>query len=288
MANQQIAHVLFPFDFSSQGEQAVPFVASLAAAFGAKVTLYSVVPPVWDMSLAATGPVVGDSVTDWVRELKARLDRALPSAFPGVTVERVVESGDPALRIVAFAESSGADLIMMPTHGAGPYRSLLLGSVTAKVLHDAKCAVWTAAHAETQKAAHAPRTVLCALDGTPSNPALLRWAAAFCGAVGATLKLLHVVPPISDFLTISGEQSLQDRFRDHATDKVMALQRAAGVEAPLRVAVGEIAATITEHARQEHADLVLIGRGASQSTLGRLRTHAHSIIQRAPCPVVSV
>jgi hypothetical protein len=29
------------------------------------------------------------------------------------------------------------DLIMMPTHGVGTFRSFLVGSVTAKVLHDA-------------------------------------------------------------------------------------------------------------------------------------------------------
>ena len=32
---------------------------------------------------------------------------------------------------------------MMPTHGCGPLRRFLLGSVTAKVLHDVSTAVWT-------------------------------------------------------------------------------------------------------------------------------------------------
>ncbi len=54
--------------------------------------------------------------------------------------------GDPAQVITAFAHTQGVDLIMMPTHGYGPFRRLLLGSVTAKVLHDAECPVWTAVH----------------------------------------------------------------------------------------------------------------------------------------------
>jgi hypothetical protein len=45
---------------------------------------------------------------------------------------------------------------------------------------------------------------------------------------------------------------------------------------------------VTEEARQEAADLIVIGRGSIQTTLGRLRTHAYAIVQRSPCPVVSV
>jgi nucleotide-binding universal stress UspA family protein len=52
--------------------------------------------------------------------------------------------------------------------------------------------------------------------------------------------------------------------------------------------VGEIVTTITEEARQEGADLIVLGRGPMHETLGRLRTHAHGIIQRSPCPVLSV
>ena len=288
MSDQLIKHILFPFDFSLQARQTAAFVGTLAAQCGAKVTLFSVVPPVWDVSLAATGPVEGETVDDWMRDLKARLAQALLEELAGVNVERVVDSGDPALVIADFAHACGVDLVMMPTHGTGPFRSLLLGSVTAKVLHDAKCPVWTAAHAETQKALRLPKTILCALDGTPGNHALLQWAARFGAGVGASLKLLHVVTPISDWLSLPSEQALQDSRRERAAEKIAAIQRAAGVEAPLRVAVGEIAATVTEEARQEGADIVVIGRGSLQSTLGRLRTHALGIIQRAPCPVVSV
>jgi nucleotide-binding universal stress UspA family protein len=54
------------------------------------------------------------------------------------------------------------------------------------------------------------------------------------------------------------------------------------------VAIGDIAATVNEHAREEDADLILIGRGSLQAPLGRLRTHAYGIIQRSRCPVLSV
>ena len=56
-----------------------------------------------------------------------------------------------------WAKANQIDLIMMPTHGYGRFRALLLGSVTAKVLHDADCPVWTAVHRE-EVMAHPPET----------------------------------------------------------------------------------------------------------------------------------
>jgi nucleotide-binding universal stress UspA family protein len=54
------------------------------------------------------------------------------------------------------------------------------------------------------------------------------------------------------------------------------------------VAVGEIVNTVVEEASREQADLVIIGRGAISESFGRLRTHAFGIVQRSPCPVLSV
>ena len=231
---------------------------------------------------------MGDDPTEWKRELQCRLNQALVGELAGVPVERVADSGDPAMRAVRFAESHGVDLIMMPTHGLGLFRSLLVGSVTSKVLHDATCPVWTAAHTETQRAGGLPKIILCAIDGTPGTPALLQWAAGFSADCGAALKLLHVVAPITDMPALESERARQDQYRQQEHMRVASIQRDAGVEAPLRVAVGEIVPTVAEEARQENADLVIIGRRSLSEPFGRLRTHAFGIIQRSPCPVLSV
>ena len=68
------------------------------------------------------------------RDMEARLKDAFVKEFADLNVDRVAEIGDPAETITRYAHTQGADLIMMPTHGYGPFRSLLLGSVTAKVL----------------------------------------------------------------------------------------------------------------------------------------------------------
>lgn len=283
-----IKHILFPFDFSGQGSHVAPFVRAMATRFNAKVTLYSVVPPTWELPPAGMRPLIGDNPAEWTGSLHAQLEEALTDDLAGIAVERVADSGDPAFRIRAFADTHGVDLIMMPTHGLGLFRGFLMGSVTAKVLHDAKCPVWTAAHAEAQRSSVLPRRVLCAVDGTPKTPALLQWAGAFSAGVGATLTLLHVVGRITDGPFLASERELQEEIRKRAHDRIDSMQRSAGVNSPLRVAVGEIGPTVTEEARQEHADLVIIGRGAISEPFGRLRTHAFGIIQLSACPVLSV
>ena len=111
-------------------------------------------------------------------------------------VGRVAMLGDPTKAITDFAHAEGVDLIVMPTHGYGPFRRLLLGSVTAKVLHDAECPVWTSAHLEKQPRPDQAvcRNILRAVDGTPSSVALMEWAGKFSRDAGATPRLVHVAP----------------------------------------------------------------------------------------------
>ena len=285
-----VKHILFPFDFSQPGILAVRFVRTTAARFGAKITLLGVVPPVWDMPTPLGAPLPPPIDTkDQTQGMKARLDAALTEELSGLPVERAVEHGDPAIKIAEYAQNNAVDLIMMPTHGFGVFRNLLIGSVTAKVLHDAKCPVWTATHAEEQHAKDGPRTVLLAVDGTSKTPELAQWAAEYSRGLGASLRILHVVPPLSDWLSLPSEREIQEQAREAARSKVEGQLKSAGIgDIPARIAVGPIVDTVTEEARQEGADLVIIGRGTLAAPLGRLRTHAYSIIQTSPCPVVSV
>jgi nucleotide-binding universal stress UspA family protein len=283
-----IARILFPFDFSAQCTQTAPAVRAMAARLGATVTLCSIVPPIWETPPEGMGRFAGDDPATWKHDLQARLVGALEEELAGIEVERVADVGDPAIRIRSIADERKADLIMMPTHGRGTFRALLVGSVTSKVLHDAACPVWTAVHTEAQSHLGAPRTILCAVDGHDRTPDVLRWTADFGASLGATIRLLHVVQPISDWTSLASERSLQEGVRQAAEARVASMQRDAGIVAPLDVVVGEIDTAVAEHARLSHADVVIVGRGAVAGNFPRLRAHTFAIIQRSPCPVLNV
>ena len=286
----RIKHVLFPVDFSDRCQGAIPFVDQMARRFGAKITLLSVCPPVWYNSLPDGGaPIVIDE-GELRADLEGRLKAFLANDFTGLTVQAIAELGDPADSITRFAHTEGVDLIMLPTHGYGPFRRLLLGSVTAKVLHDAQCPVWTGAHMEGPPALDhlAGRTVICAVDATPRSSPLMEWAAEYSKASGASLRLLHVVTGAESWPERALDREFEEALRQQAREAIEKLQRSVGVNAPLCIGGGEIATGVREEAQRHGADLIVIGRGILHETLGRLRTHAHSIIRQAPCPVISV
>jgi nucleotide-binding universal stress UspA family protein len=291
MIELSISHILFPYDFSTQGQLAAAYVRALAARVGARVTLFSVVPPAFASVPAAMGGEAlhaGAQSTGWKHALQCQLDRALLDELDGIDVDRVADCGDAGLRIGDFAHNHAVDLVMMPTHGLGLFRAMLSGSVTSKVLHDVRCPVWTAVHAETQHTPVIPRSILCAVEATTEGVSLLQYAALLSKKVGASLSVLHVVEPISDWPSLARERELQEQVRDTAEQAVASMLASTRVEAHSRVVIGDIVTRAAEAAREQHADLLIVGRGAIAEPFGRFRAHSFGIIEQSPCPVLSV
>jgi nucleotide-binding universal stress UspA family protein len=282
-----IQHILFPVDFSDRCHGAVPFVEEMARRYNAKVTLLSVA------NISHTGGFEGIALIDPEEAratLKNQLETSFRDSFRGIQTERVAQVGDPAATIVEFADGNKVDLIMMPTHGYGPFRQMLLGSVTAKVLHDTRCPVWTTAHTgDTPDRVHlALRKLVCAVDGTEASVPLMRWAAWFAKSLGSNLRLVNAVPGIEAWPERQIDKEFEETMRQNARRHIQDLERSADIDVPVCVGAGTVPDVVREEALQHGADLVIIGRGALQSTLGRLRTHAYGIIRHAPCPVLSV
>jgi nucleotide-binding universal stress UspA family protein len=190
---------------------------------------------------------------------------------------------------VDCARREEAGLIVMPTHGYGPFRRMLLGSVTAKVLHDADCPVWTTTHAEAPPSGEAAlKRILCAIDLSPSVAAL-SWSAQLAAEFGAELTLVHALAEL-DPRTEGYHFSPEWRkfLVDNAETEIGALQHKAGTRAEVVLTLGPAPEMICEEARKAEVDLLVIGRGADAGILGRLTGHAYSIIRQSPCPVVSV
>jgi nucleotide-binding universal stress UspA family protein len=286
--------ILFPVDFSAQCRAVVPSVKSMAEKFGAEVIVMHVVglPPNWFGSpegAAWTALINADRLRV---EARVALDRFIAQEFSGplppVTWE--LAEGDAAHQIVDYAQDDGADLIMMPTHGYGPLRALLLGSTTAKVLHDAHCPVWTGVHAG-QAAAHAPgrwKRMLCAVDTGDKDLGTLRWAAGFAKEQELELRLVHVVVGVDSLLAKDRDPGLYEFLFNVAREGLAKLQAEAGTNFEACVLPGSIAYAVHQSAIGHDADLIVIGRGVIQKTLGRLRSSAYSIIRAAPCPVISI
>ena len=193
----------------------------------------------------------------------------------------------PALVISEYARKEHVDLIMMPTHGHGPFRRLLLGSVTAKVLHDAECPVWTDVHEERSLMRAGCNAVLCAVDCGLEAVTSIQWAAEFASSYGAQLTLVHAIPALAG-PTPAADRRFRKYLADHARAHIDDLQQKAGTTARVCVEGGKIAETVRNAALQHAADLIVIGQGCLHETLGGLRSNAYAIVRESPCPVVRV
>jgi nucleotide-binding universal stress UspA family protein len=279
-------NILYPIDFSARCRAIVPHVGAACDRWNASLTLVHFVhiPPLAYGTPDA--PVVFDFPLDDVRK---SADQGLADfaarEFPGMAVKAVVEEGDPGLCIASFAQESKIDLIMMPTRGRGRFRAALLGSTTAKTIHEATCAVWTDAHCEHGHRDHtAWDTIICAIDTDDEGQRLIRTAADLTRGTKAIVYLAHAVP--ANFLpSLDADAEL---VQDEAMQKIVEMQTKAKTYFLVCTAAGPIT-EVLRHAVQSHrADLVLIGRGVLPRFAGSLRSEVYSIVRNMPCPVLSI
>jgi len=292
----QIKTVLFPTDFSKSSESAASHVAGLAHATHAKVHLLNVVPwlPSWH---GASEPyfVVSDEA---LRQLEAdrktaeilcleKLQTVRQRHFRDVECDCLTKIGGVAKSIVDCAQETAADLIMMPTHGLGSPRPFLIGSVTARVLHDVRCAVWTSPHPIELSSFRPYRQIICAVDFRLLPLELLIRASEVAELFHSHLSLVSAIPCPSSDANAQGRKSvrlLKEETASALHDQLEELH----IDAPLHVLEGSIGDVIRRVAAMEDADLVVIGRGHLDEQMGQLRTHAYEIIWSSPCPVLSL
>lgn len=266
--------ILFPADFSKRCEGAARAVRTMARQFRAEVTALHVVEVA---SANSTFEVLAARARD-------RMDQLVAQELEGCKVVQFVERGDPAQVILSYVRNGNFDLVMMPTHGYGPFRRYLLGSVTAKILHDASSSVWTCAHLETWPTAEnlGIRNVLGAVDLGPRSAAVLAQASQMAERFQAKLTAVHVVPEARWI------EEWRKKARKGIPEQIQKLLPATGPSADIEILEGSPASALPDASDRLNADLIVIGRTHAPETGGYLGANAYAIIARSPCPVLSV
>jgi nucleotide-binding universal stress UspA family protein len=280
--------ILFPVDYSDPCRAVVPYVRDMAEHFGAELSLLHAYGA---EALAYSELPIADP--DLPAEAHAheqdRLRCFAKEMFPGQHVDLFTEVGEPGAAIHSVVQHQGADLVMLSTHGRGPVRRFLLGSVTAKVLHDLSTAVWTGVGSHL--ADHAPsvpcKSVLCALDDSEEAETVLRAAASVACAYNARLSLVRVLEPPPPTLEFDFGLYRKDML-DAAGAALQELKTRLGLDAPHAVIEAAIADGVREAAVRRQADLIVTGRGHAQNTFSRMWSSLYPIVRESPCPVLSI
>jgi nucleotide-binding universal stress UspA family protein len=138
--------ILIPTDFSEDAERAIHTARQLLAPLAPEARLILLHAFNLPIEYTAYGPIptsvhyLQDTGLDAERRLQEMTDRL---AVEGIAVDWAAREGDPSVVIVEEAESRGADLIAMGTHGRSGLRHLLLGSTAERVVQHARCPVMT-------------------------------------------------------------------------------------------------------------------------------------------------
>lgn len=279
--------VVFPVDYSDPCNAAVPYVKEIVERFDTELSL---VHAYGSESLPGNEIVFADpSLAAKAQESELARLREFAGSFQPRRVETVVQLGDPGSVIDNLIRHQQTDLVMLPTHGRGLVRRMLLGSVAAKVLHDTSAAVWTA----TPDALRAPskpyKSVLCAVDLSNQEEAqvVVKGAAWIASAYGAKLSLVNILELTPMAIEVD-YAAFHSALREAADVQLRELKASLGVDAPHNTAEGAVSVAIREEAARTNADLVVTGRGSQQGTMGRLWSNLYQIVREAPCPVLSV
>ena len=165
-----IKKILVPVDGSEHSVKAVELASDLASKYDAEIVLIHVLlrghmPDGLKKALeieVGKRAAGGDNVVNLPQEIMARVgskeDTQLSIEelnFVGkyvlshvaaicqdkgiAKVERRVEEGDPAKVIIKTAEDTNADMIVLGNRGLSDFQGMLVGSVSHKVSHHAKC-----------------------------------------------------------------------------------------------------------------------------------------------------
>jgi nucleotide-binding universal stress UspA family protein len=139
--------ILTAVDFSDMSRDVLRFARRLAAVSpGAHLVVAHIVldPLRQPYTVEAVGVDWVRLKEEWMADARQRLEELTTAEglTPG-SFSSVVVMGRPAEDIVAVARDRSADVIVIGTHGYGPVKHLILGSVAERVLRQAECPVLT-------------------------------------------------------------------------------------------------------------------------------------------------
>jgi len=242
-------------------------------------------------------PVDTTAIDDDIRKQAERnLETAAERlAGPGRSVETAVATGRAADVILALADQTDADLIVLGSRGHGTLKTMLLGSVSAEVVDHAHAPVLVARSPSVDR-------VVFAWDGSSCAEKAARvltdWG-PFANAEVHVLSVADAEPPWWVETGIVSEEAAAEAYEEaaepsrHQHDQLaqdMADRlREAGLKVVPERCDGDPAAQIVRVAQSQEADLVVMGTHG-RSGLARLLVGsvARNVLLHASCSVLVV
>ena len=286
-----IRNILYLTDFSAPSESALPFAISIARGYGAAIHgLHVVLPEAMSYATPETLALAMDAQDEYARIEKQRLESQLAGVAHEVNIVRDVSVWHA---VEEASRSCAADMIVLGTHGRTGTQKLFLGSIAEDIFRRSPVPVLTigpSAHVGMHNGGRF-HCVLYATDFTPEAAAAAPFAISLAQENQARLILFHAIRE-------SGREhgaATAVTAVDSATHKLEGIvpEGAELANRPVMIlGYGEPAHRILQVARENHADLIVLGvrdlGGHTGAATHLGRAVAHQVVAHAACPVLTV
>jgi nucleotide-binding universal stress UspA family protein len=284
---QTFRKIVCPVDFSRYSYLALRYAIALARENDAELLVCHAIP---DLSPAAhylEGDYLGTVNQMLVSNASSKLNDFIQEVDPHFEPYLQVESGNPAQIVLELSTKTGADLIVMGTHGHGGYDRMLVGSVTNKVLHKTTIPVLVVCrptHHFIKEDTERPveiRRILCAVDFEPENADVIRMGLKVARRYRSELRMFHSTE--ASYLTEQLEE-VSGKLR-----KLIDPETEPWCTVTFSVRAGMPSDQILRAIEEEGIDLLVMGhhtrKPAEELLLGSV---AKRVIAGSQCPVLVV
>lgn len=281
--------ILVGVDGSAESDAAIRWATTEAVMRGVPLTLVHVIQPVvtaWPM-----GPMHGN-ITEWQStNAKDVLDQAAKTVQSCGAATDLPDLDTEVLRatiVPALAEAAeNMQMIVVGRRGSGALDRLLLGSVSAGLLHHARCPV-AVIPSQERPAPERDAPVLLGIDGSPASEAATALAFDEASRRGVGLEALHAWSDVGVFPILG----MDWRKYEKEGEEILA-ERLAGwqeqypdVRVKRRLVCDQPARWLRESA---HVQLIVVGSRGRGGFAGMLLGSVSSAVaQSADVPVIVV
>ncbi len=191
--------ILVPTDFSEQAKNATKLAGEIARKLDAKIILVNVIEGSRNASFNTMGEVDlhdGEELfflNKLVDIQKEQMHSAANSShLHGLTVETVIQMGNPYEGITKVIAEYKADMLVMGTKGSSGMEEVLIGSNTEKVVRYAKCPIITV---KEELSLSDIKNIVYATDLRTDQAEFAEHVKKMIEVTGAKLRLLKVNTP---------------------------------------------------------------------------------------------
>lgn len=237
----------------------------------------------------------GCAATKAALALADRASDRVKANFPGWNVFTDASGGSPAWELVFRADEWKPDLVVVGSHGRTALGRFVLGSVSQRVLTEARCSVRIARGRVEEP--DTPARIIVGIDGSPGCEEAMRAVAARTWPPNSEVKLILVDDPmvptvvgrfIPPLMKTIKESNAEDWARDKETlARFAAMLTGTEINVLTEIRLGDPKKELPEAAEEWRADCIFVGSAGFSNRLERfvLGSISAAVAARAHCSV---